>query len=1368
MNEQRTQAYVNLIERLLTCADDEELNNILQANQDLTDPQFLQVMEYIATGLEEQGNNNPAAWLRNMAQQLGQYLNRQGVSIEEYQEFLFEVLQAEYESNGDPTQVYPILQRRQHLLDDTFAQLLQQWARNKFSQGKVEEVAGIAGVIGNLCNKIRDFPLGSRANNLDISIIGYHILLQVYTRDAFPEAWAGTQNNLGNAYSDRIRGERTENIELAITAYNQSLEVYTREAFPEDWARTQNNLGNAYCKRIRGDILESLQMAFTCYQNALTIYTRENFPQKWNDIQNNLVKIYYGNIQTQNFDKDQQFQQAYFDLIQSLLICPQGEEDSILESHVELIDIHLIEMMKNIANLLQFYGREFESNWLQFTSDQLLSQDLVKRAGFSDFVSKSDDALSSTHVPDYLDISDHDFLMEVLHRVKENPDPQYIYPLLERNISRLNYRYLGHRLEIWANHEFFKVGQTDAQDIALVILNFGVLLNQFEKGNKESNQELAILAYKIAENIFKFENCPKNWAVLQYNLGNSYIKRIKGNKAENLEQALIYYQQALKVYNNTSFPNEWASTQINISSVYKERFKDDRADNIEKSIECLNNALQIFNRNNHPYEWGITQLNLSGTYLIRIKGDFYKNLDYALVCCQNALEILTIDHYPYEYAEAQYNLGSIYQNNINKRQSKNIEKARKAYESAAQIFTYENYPYQWAATQEGLALVYLDRIQGDKLDDLNQALEYSYQALRIYTPKNLVYEWANIQETLGDIYSQLTDDLENVERAIVAYQYALRIFTLQAFPRKCYQVNTKLGHIYFSINNWKSATEAYNLAIKAVENIRLEALNPQRQQEILSDAMDVYHGIIQSYLNLNQKDRALEYVERSKTRYLVQLLTDRDIYPKGNIPQTIITELDRLRRAIIGEEQRLAIQEQTRNQGVILTPDQQKQPILNDYTHLNHLKQELKQFIDREITPIDPTFSLTQKVESIPISEIQSLIDQDTAILEWYISGDSIMAFIVTNEGLIPPNPPSKGGDFDSEVKGVKVWQSSESDLQIFIETIDNYLQLYYSENSKQEWIKKLPNFLQSFSEILHLTEIINLIPSTCQRLIIIPHRFLHILPIHAFPIGEDKVLQNKYTVQYAPSCQLLQRIQQPQQNQLTPLLAIQNPTKDLIFTDLEVNIIATLFQPNQIIAKDNATQNTVTTQLKNSNHHCHHFSCHGSFNPNKPLESALILAEQEPLTLGKIFELNLKKSRLVVLSACETGMIDIQSISDEYIGLPSGFLFAGSQNVVSSLWTVNDLSTAFLMIKFYQILLDSNQQVSMAIALKTAQNWLRTLNREKFTSESNKIISKLDNKKPRMAKSYKKIAGQLLLQNTEEYPFQNPYYWAAFIASGH
>ncbi|BAG01458.1 hypothetical protein [Microcystis aeruginosa] len=52
MNEQHAQAYVNLIEQLLTSADDEERTNILQANMELIYPQFLQVMENYATGLK--------------------------------------------------------------------------------------------------------------------------------------------------------------------------------------------------------------------------------------------------------------------------------------------------------------------------------------------------------------------------------------------------------------------------------------------------------------------------------------------------------------------------------------------------------------------------------------------------------------------------------------------------------------------------------------------------------------------------------------------------------------------------------------------------------------------------------------------------------------------------------------------------------------------------------------------------------------------------------------------------------------------------------------------------------------------------------------------------------------------------------------------------------------------------------------------------------------------------------------------------------------------------------------------------------------------------------------------------------------------
>nr|MDJ0632476.1 CHAT domain-containing protein [Xenococcaceae cyanobacterium MO_188.B29] len=82
----------------------------------------------------------------------------------------------------------------------------------------------------------------------------------------------------------------------------------------------------------------------------------------------------------------------------------------------------------------------------------------------------------------------------------------------------------------------------------------------------------------------------------------------------------------------------------------------------------------------------------------------------------------------------------------------------------------------------------------------------------------------------------------------------------------------------------------------------------------------------------------------------------------------------------------------------------------------------------------------------------------------------------------------------------------------------------------------------------------------------------------------------------------------------------------------------------------------------------------------------------------------DLRQSRLTVLSACETGLTDFRSLTDEYIGLPSGFLYAGSPNVVSSLWAVNDLSTAFLMIKLYQNLQDKDFHDSVPIALNQAQ----------------------------------------------------------------
>ena len=61
-------------------------------------------------------------------------------------------------------------------------------------------------------------------------------------------------------------------------------------------------------------------------------------------------------------------------------------------------------------------------------------------------------------------------------------------------------------------------------------------------------------------------------------------------------------------------------------------------------------------------------------------------------------------------------------------------------------------------------------------------------------------------------------------------------------------------------------------------------------------------------------------------------------------------------------------------------------------------------------------------------------------------------------------------------------------------------------------------------------------------------------------------------------------------------------------------------------------------------------------------------------------------KARLVTLSACETGLNKVYA-GEEILGLARGFLVAGVDSLVVSLWAVNDAATGRFMRSFYNSL---------------------------------------------------------------------------------
>ena len=129
------------------------------------------------------------------------------------------------------------------------------------------------------------------------------------------------------------------------------------------------------------------------------------------------------------------------------------------------------------------------------------------------------------------------------------------------------------------------------------------------------------------------------------------------------------------------------------------------------------------------------------------------------------------------------------------------------------------------------------------------------------------------------------------------------------------------------------------------------------------------------------------------------------------------------------------------------------------------------------------------------------------------------------------------------------------------------------------------------------------------------------------------------------------------------------------------------------------------------------HFATHGFVDTDKPELSGLLLAQDSTseedgiLHSGEIYNLRMN-SELTVLSACETGLGKI-SEGEGIIGLTRALLYAGTKNIVVSLWSVSDESTTDLMINFYDNILNDNSQDNYSNSLRKAK--LNMINQGKF-----------------------------------------------------
>jgi CHAT domain-containing protein len=226
------------------------------------------------------------------------------------------------------------------------------------------------------------------------------------------------------------------------------------------------------------------------------------------------------------------------------------------------------------------------------------------------------------------------------------------------------------------------------------------------------------------------------------------------------------------------------------------------------------------------------------------------------------------------------------------------------------------------------------------------------------------------------------------------------------------------------------------------------------------------------------------------------------------------------------------------------------------------------------------------------------------------------------------------------------------------------------------------------------------------QQLLMMPHQSLHLLPFALLCNDSKQTLVERFKICTVPSASILELWSQPNREEYAVLsdakaLVIANPDGSLPFAEREVQSVKRAYPEAAALIGDAAQEEKVVALAPTFD--ILHIATHGYANPVRPDYSHLKLAHPNGDTdlddgLLDVHEivrrLDVRATRLVVLSACETAM-GPASRGDEVQSLANAFLCAGAQQVVATLWAVDDQATAEFMDDFYAALRDSHSPAS-------------------------------------------------------------------------
>ena len=808
-----------------------------------------------------------------------------------------------------------------------------------------------------------------------------------------------------------------------------------------------------------------------------------------------------------------------------------------------------------------------------------------------------------------------------------------------------------------------------------------ILLGEYDKAFKAADR---------AKEIFARLKDPWRLARLEINLGNIF------HRQDRFEEAIAHYERA---YGGLLPHKDAEGIAVVLSNMAMCLIS---LNDFPRSLECYQKARQACERYGMPLLRDQADYNIA--YLYYFRGEYSRAIEM-LFATRRACEA---SGDAYHLALCYLDLSEIYlELNLS-------EEAREMAREGFLRFEKLRMGYEAAKTLANEAMAYGQ--QGKTV----QALERFSKAREMFArEKNLVWPW------LLDLYQGLLlfhegryfearrlctgaagffDQSLLSGKAVLAHLLLARIAfqigetavaeseteaavarmeRLQA-PVLAYQAHFLRGELAQSRKERAAALAAYGEARKALETLRSRLHSEELKISFVKNRLQVYEALVDLHLSgesgKSAAAEAFACIEAAKSRSMTEMIFQSgQSLPMGDAGQSeLVRRIRDLREELNWYYHRIEL-EQLRPEESSTKRLQQLQE--KAVSHENELLRTL-----RELPANERENATLEAPADFSLARVQSTLPADTALVEYYSTGDRLVAAVVTRDTI--------------KITAVSVVSRVIHFLHLLRFQLSKFrLGAAYAHRFEQPLLSATQGHLEAlYAELLApIREQLN-----PKHLIFVPHGALHFLPFHALR-NENEYLCDKHTISYAPSATVFALCQEKTDGNMPNSLVMGIPDERAPQILNEVQSVAKLLPHPELFLGQEATSEIL--RKRGSASSLLHIATHGHYRQDNPMFSGIRLGDGY-LNLYDLYQIRLP-AKLVTLSGCATGM-NFVSAGDELLGLQRGLFCAGATSLLLSLWDVHDESTSALMQAFYRKYIETGD---MAAALQFAMKELRQQN---------------------------------------------------------